>query len=96
MQFENILKKMMRRFDATDANVKDMIGELSCIGQKVDAHAVSIKHLEIQNNKFFTIVTDANPTLFEETLCRILRMMGIAWQSLLEKVSRLLIDLCSS
>jgi len=36
----------MRRFDATDENVKEMRNDLSCIGQKVDSHAVSIKHLE--------------------------------------------------
>ena len=43
---EDMMQKMMRRFDATDENVKDMRNDLSGISQKVDAHAVSIKHLE--------------------------------------------------
>jgi len=43
---EDMMQKMIRRFDATDKNVKEMRNDLSGIGQKVDAHAVSIKHLE--------------------------------------------------
>jgi len=45
-RIEDMMQKMMRRFDATDENVKEMRSDLSGIGQKVDAHAVSIKHLE--------------------------------------------------
>ena len=45
-RIEDMMQKMMRRFDATDENVKEMRNDLSGIGQKVDAHAVSIKHLE--------------------------------------------------
>uniref|UniRef100_M1DL13 Integrase core domain containing protein n=1 Tax=Solanum tuberosum TaxID=4113 RepID=M1DL13_SOLTU len=45
---EDMIQKMMRKFDATDENVKDMRNDLSGIGQKVDAHAVLIKHLELQ------------------------------------------------
>ena len=47
-RIEDMMQKMMRRFDATDENVKEMRSDLSGIGQKVDAHAVSIKHLEQQ------------------------------------------------
>ncbi|KAK4737224.1 hypothetical protein R3W88_000921 [Solanum pinnatisectum] len=45
---------MMKRFDATDENVKEMQNDLSGIGQKVDAHAVSIKQLEKQFNQLST------------------------------------------
>ena len=45
---EDMLQNMMRRFDATDENASKMRGELSGIRQKVDAHAVSIKHLMLQ------------------------------------------------
>lgn len=44
---EYILQKMMRRFDANDENVKEIRGDLANIGKKVDAHAISIKHLEL-------------------------------------------------
>ncbi|XP_049378266.1 uncharacterized protein LOC125843073 [Solanum stenotomum] len=47
-RIEDMMLKMMRRFDATDENVKEMRNDLSCIGQKVDAHVVSIKQLEQQ------------------------------------------------
>ena len=39
---------MLRRFEEIHENVKEMRNDLSSIGQKVDAHAVSIKHLEFQ------------------------------------------------
>lgn len=37
---ENILQNMMRRFDGSDENVKEMRSDLANIGQKVDAHAI--------------------------------------------------------
>lgn len=37
---------MLRRFDASNENVKEMQNNLSSIGLKVDAYALSIKHLE--------------------------------------------------
>ncbi|KAK4706895.1 hypothetical protein R3W88_033538 [Solanum pinnatisectum] len=51
------IKKTMKRFDSTDENVKEMRNDLSGIGQKVDAHAVSIKHLEQQMTQLSTIHT---------------------------------------
>ena len=45
---EDILQKMMGRFDASDEHAKELRGDLANIGQKVDAHAISIKHLELQ------------------------------------------------
>ena len=44
---EDMLQKMMRRFDVSDENAKELRGDLANIGQKVDAHAVSIKHLKL-------------------------------------------------
>ena len=40
---EHMLLKMMRRFDASDEHNKELRGDLANIGQKIDAHAVSIK-----------------------------------------------------
>uniref|UniRef100_M1DEX2 Integrase core domain containing protein n=1 Tax=Solanum tuberosum TaxID=4113 RepID=M1DEX2_SOLTU len=53
---EDMMKKMMKRFDVTYENVKEMRNDLSGIGQKVDAHAVSIKKLEQQMKTLPTIV----------------------------------------
>ena len=47
-RIEDMLQKMMRRFDASDEHAKELRGELANIGQKVDAHSISIKHLELQ------------------------------------------------
>ena len=39
---------MMRRFDASDEHTKELRSDLPSIGKKIDAHAISIKHLELQ------------------------------------------------
>ena len=43
-----MLQKMTRRFDASDEHTKELMSELASIRQKFDAHAISIKHLELQ------------------------------------------------
>ncbi|KAK4727058.1 hypothetical protein R3W88_031975 [Solanum pinnatisectum] len=58
---EGMMQKMMKRFDLTDENVKEMRNDLSGIGQKVDAHAVSIKLLENHMNKLSTTVNPRQP-----------------------------------
>ena len=58
---KDMLQKMMRRFDATNENVKEMRNDLSGIGQKVDAHAVSIKNLEQQMTQLSTTVNPRQP-----------------------------------
>ena len=45
---EDMLHKMMRRFDASDEHIKELRSNLGGIGQKVDTHAISIKKLELQ------------------------------------------------
>ena len=42
---EDMLQKIMRRLDASDEQTKELRGDLANIGQKVDAHAISIKKL---------------------------------------------------
>ena len=39
--------KMVRRFDASDEHTKELRINLAGLGQKVDTHAISIKHLEL-------------------------------------------------
>ena len=48
MQIKDMLSKMMNRFDASDEHPNNLRGDLANVGQKVDAHAISIKHLELQ------------------------------------------------
>ncbi|TMW88876.1 hypothetical protein EJD97_017961, partial [Solanum chilense] len=45
---EDMLHKMMRRFDASDENTIELRNDLAGIGQKFDTHAISIKHLDLQ------------------------------------------------
>ena len=64
-----MLQKMMRRFDASDKNTKELRSELASIGKKVDAHAISIKHLEFQMTQLFTFVNPCQPgTLLINTI----------------------------
>uniref|UniRef100_M1D9P3 Integrase core domain containing protein n=1 Tax=Solanum tuberosum TaxID=4113 RepID=M1D9P3_SOLTU len=60
-RIENMMQKMVRRFDATDLNVKEIRNDLSGIGQNVDAHVVSIKHLKQQMTRLSTIVNPRQP-----------------------------------
>ena len=46
----------MWRYDASDEHAKVYRGNLAKIGQKVDAHANSIKHLEFQTDQSSTTV----------------------------------------
>ena len=43
-----MLHKMMRKFDDSDDNIKELRCDLAAIGQKVDTHAISITQLELQ------------------------------------------------
>ena len=45
---EDMLHKMMRRFDISDEHIKELRCDLASIGQKVDTHAISIKQIKLQ------------------------------------------------
>ena len=45
---EDMLHKMMRRFDASDENIKELRSDVAGIGKKVHTHAISIKQIELQ------------------------------------------------
>lgn len=55
-QIEVMMHNIMERFHLKNENVKEISNDLSGIGKKVDAHAVSIKKLEQQFNQLSTIV----------------------------------------
>ena len=48
VRVEDMFYKMMRRFDASDEQNKELRNVLAGIGKKVDTHAISIKQLELQ------------------------------------------------
>ena len=60
-RIEDMTQNMLRRFDVTDKNFKETRSNLSDIGQKMDAHAVSIKHLELQMTQLSTVVNPRQP-----------------------------------
>ena len=45
---EDMLHKMMRRFNTNDEHIKELRCDLASIGQKVGKHAISIKQIELQ------------------------------------------------
>lgn len=60
---------MLRRFDVTDKNVKEMQNDLSVIGKKVDAYVVLIKHLKLQMTQMSITMNPRQPsTLLTNTI----------------------------
>ena len=66
---EDMLHKIMRRFDASDEHTKELISYLAGIGQKVDTCAISIKQLELQMAHLSaTVSTRKSGTLLRNTV----------------------------
>ena len=59
---EDMLHKMMRRFDANDEHIKELRSYLAGIGQKVDTHAISIKQIELQMAQLSVTDSRMNPS----------------------------------
>ena len=55
-RIEEMLHKMMRRFDTSDEHIKELRCDLASIRQKVDTHAISIKQIELQVAQLFATV----------------------------------------
>ena len=58
---EDMLQKMMRRFDTSDEHNKELRNNLAGIGLKVDTHAISIKQLELQLDQLSATVNTRQP-----------------------------------
>ena len=58
---EEILHKIMRRFNASDEHTKELRTHLMGIGEKVDRHAITIKHLELQLAQLSATVNRQQP-----------------------------------
>ena len=66
---EDMLHKMMRRFDASDEHIKELRSDLAGIGQKVDTHSISIEQIELQMAQLSAIVNTRQPdTLSSNTV----------------------------
>ena len=69
----------MRRFDSRDEHAKELTCDLANIGLKVDVHAISIKHLELQMAQFSSTLNPCKPgTLLSNTILN-LKIMDIIW-----------------
>ena len=60
-QVEDMLHKMMRRFDASDEHIKEFRCDLAGIGQKIEIHAISIKQIELQMAQLSATVNTRQP-----------------------------------
>ena len=89
---EDMLHKMMRRFDTSDEHIKELRCDLASSEQKVDTHAISIKQIELQTAQLSATVNTGNRALFLATLSKIQR--STVWQSLLGVVGKPLTHLC--
>ena len=66
---EDMLHKMMRRFDVSDEHIKELRGDLASIGKKVDTRAISIKQIELQMDQLSaTVNTRQSGTLPSNTI----------------------------
>ena len=52
----------MRRFHASDEHTKELRSNLTCIGQKVDTHTISIKQIELQMAQLSATVNIQQPS----------------------------------
>ena len=59
---EDMLHKMMRRFDASDEHIKELRCDLEGIGKKVDTHVISIKQIELQMAQLSATVNTQQPS----------------------------------
>ena len=61
VRVEDMLHKMMRRFDTNDENIKELRSDLAGIGKKVDTHAISIKKIELEMAQLSVTVNTRQP-----------------------------------
>ena len=91
---EDMLQKIMRRFDASDDHTKELRSDLASFGQKVDAHATSIKHLELQMAKLSSTVNPRQPGTLANNTVQNPKKYGHCMAVKLEVVTKLLTHRC--
>ena len=73
-----MLQKMRRRFDASDEHTEELRSDLASIGQKVDTHAILIKHLELQMAQLSSTVNPRQSGTLPSNTVQNLKNMDIA------------------
>ena len=58
---EDMLHKMMMRFNASEKHIKELRSHVAGIGQKFDTHAISIKQIELQMAQLSVTVNTQQP-----------------------------------
>ena len=58
---EDMLHKMMRRFNTSHEHIKELRCDWASIGQKVDTHAILIKQIELQVAQLSATVNTRQP-----------------------------------
>ena len=58
---EEMLHKIIRRFDISDEHIKELRCDLASIGNKVDTHAISIKQIKLQVAQLSATVNTRQP-----------------------------------
>ena len=59
---EDMLHKMMRRFNTSHEHIKELRCDLASIGQKFDTHAISTKQIELQVAQLSATVNTRQPS----------------------------------
>ena len=66
---EDMMQIMTKRFDASDDHTKELRNNVAGIGQKVNTHAISITHLELQMDQLSATTNTRQPgTLRSNTI----------------------------
>ena len=76
VRVEDMLKKMMRRFDASGEHAKYMRGDLAIIDKKGYAHTISINHLELQTAQLSSNVKPRQPGTLPSNIIQNLKNDG--------------------
>ena len=58
---DDMFQIVMRRFDASDDHTKELRSNLGSIWQKVHAHGISIRHLELKMAQLFSTMNPCQP-----------------------------------
>ena len=67
---EDMLHKMIRRFDANDEHLKELSSDLAGIGKKFDTHTISIKQIELQMAQLSTTMNTRQPVTFSTNIMK--------------------------
>ena len=91
---EDMLHKMMRRFNARNENIKELRGDLASIWQKVDTHAILIKQIELQMAQLSATVNTRQPGTLPSNTVQNLKNDGHCMAITSRLVSKPLTHLC--